>query len=123
MPGERSYRTLAGKRGEELPINDTLGALADPRRRDALSCVRDADEPLTLVRLARMITAREADAPPTEVSSDAIQQVYLSLYHIHLPKLADLDLLTYDEAEGIVRGGETESLAPNLADQRREDSG
>lgn len=97
-------------------MDDLLRVLADSRRRQVISCLRRADEGLSLPRLARLVAAREVDVPPEEAPTDVIQRWYLSLYHIHIPKLADVALVRFDEEEGVVREGRAVPEVHNLLD-------
>ncbi|MFC6864462.1 hypothetical protein ACFQGE_13470 [Halomicroarcula sp. GCM10025817] len=73
-------------------------ALADERRRRTLSLLADHTE-LTLPDLADEVAEREhrttlADIPPEEVC-----QLYLELYHRHVPQLESADLVTYSQEQ------------------------
>ena len=82
--------------GETDAVVATL--LADSRRGRVVSRLRASDGPVELESLARAVAAAEApdDAAPTE---DEVSSVAVSLHHVHLPKLADVGVLTYDPAE------------------------
>lgn len=80
-----------------------LELLADRRRRDALRVLAFHGEPVTLADLADEVAARERGAPLAEISPDDVLRVYLSLYHRHVPKLADAGVLAYDQDADLVR--------------------
>lgn len=65
------------------------------------------DEPLTTRELSESIAAQEAgeQPPPRNVR----QSVYISLQQTHLPKLAELDIVEYDENSKEVRPAENAS--------------
>lgn len=65
-----------------------VASLADPRRRAVLSVLADRDTPLSRAELAREVLARDPDLDEEEVR--------VSLHHVHLPKLADAGVITYD---------------------------
>lgn len=65
-----------------------INLLADEGRRHVLAVLRDTDEPLSVADLANSLARREA--------GDAKQRK-ITLHHRHLPKLADADLVEYDD--------------------------
>lgn len=69
-------------------------ALSNERRRLVLAALRDEEGPLLLTDLARDVVEREPSVePPTD---EAVQRCRISLYHCHLPKLAEAELITFD---------------------------
>ena len=72
-------------------------SLAHRRRRYLLRCLCEFDDPMTLADLADEIASRENDAPITELSGEEVKRIYTSLYHTHVPKLAAVDLVRYDQ--------------------------
>lgn len=89
----------------------TVGELfANQRRRYLLRGLRHADRDVTLAELARKIAAWEIDRSVADVSNAAVERVHLSLYHNHVPRLADAGLVEYDREASAV------SLAGDAAD-------
>jgi DNA-binding transcriptional ArsR family regulator len=78
------------------------GLLAEPRRRRALAQLRLWDQPVTLADLADEVAVHERGRPITEISADAVLEVYLSLYRTHLRPLVDAGLVVYDEEADVV---------------------
>lgn len=76
--------------------------LEQPRRQVAMSVISNADEPLSAERLARSVVAFEHRSEPEQVSTQAADRVCVSLYHSHLPALANAGLVEFDAEEGIV---------------------
>jgi len=74
-------------------------ALANERRRRALTALREADEPLLLTDLARDVAQRETSDGTGRPADETVQRCRISLYHSHLPKLAAAGLLTFDADE------------------------
>jgi DNA-binding transcriptional ArsR family regulator len=68
--------------------------LANQRRREALYVLYRREGPITVAELADEV-ATVVEAAPERVAT--------SLYHVHLPKLADADIVDYDVQSGIVR--------------------
>lgn len=73
-------------------------ALKHRRRRYVLSHLRNTDRSQTLADLAEHVAERETDAPET-VDREVVKDVYMSLYHRHVPKLADCGFVRYDQDE------------------------
>ncbi len=94
--------------GEASPgeRDELFQALADDRRQLALRCLAESDRPLALADLARMVASREPPESPTEPPHERTKSVYLSLYHRHVPRLADADLITYDRDHEMVGPGD-----------------
>lgn len=77
-----------------------FSVLADDRRRRLLAYLRDKDgDVASFADLIDHLLVREAD------SADALDAdgVAISLHHVHLPKLADADLVEYDTQSRTVR--------------------
>jgi hypothetical protein len=91
-----------GERLDEAAIHDVL---RNDRRRLSIDCLQEAEDGQLSVReLSEQVAARETgeDPPPR----DKRQSVYVSLHQTHLPKLDDLEIVTYDEDAKTVTLGE-----------------
>lgn len=86
----------AAERADSLPRDDVYALLANERRRYVLSVLHEHGS-LPLPDLADEVALREHDAPLPQVPEDAVLRVYLSLWHVHVPKLTDADVLAYDQ--------------------------
>jgi hypothetical protein len=75
--------------------------LSSERRRHVLDCLDDHGS-LALPDLADEVAAREHDEPFQYVPEDAVLTIYLSLYHAHVPKLAEAGLVDYDQERDAV---------------------
>jgi DNA-binding transcriptional ArsR family regulator len=94
-----------------LELDDVFAALSNPRRRYLVYTLLEESDEKTLAELAARIAAWEDDVSPGEVSEEGQKRVQVSLYHGHVPKLADLGVLSYDAAdEIIVRAENTEQV-------------
>ncbi|TYL35996.1 hypothetical protein CV102_24915 [Natronococcus pandeyae] len=100
-PGEFRLDTPAVG-GQRSPIDELLSALSHRRRRDVLYALSE-NEVTDVDSLATTIAAREADLPPEQIDDDEREPVLIDLYHNHLPKLADHNLVEYDSRSGAVR--------------------
>ncbi|QLG63163.1 DUF7344 domain-containing protein [Halorarum salinum] len=76
--------------------------LAHHRRRYAIHCLREYENPITLADLADEVSVLENDTSIAEIPPEDVKRVYLSLYHSHVPKLADAELVTYDQERDLV---------------------
>lgn len=87
---------------EVLELNHVYEALGHPRRR--YLCYTLLEDPeWSLTDLATKVAAWENDIPVDAVTAHQRDRVYVSLYHAHVPKLADEGVITFD--------GTTETIA------------
>jgi hypothetical protein len=84
---------------DRLTPDRAFDLLADPRRWRALAALRSADGPMALVDLAAATAARVEGVDPAAVSLDRRERTAAQLHHVHLPKLDDADVVSYDPAE------------------------
>ncbi|QLK25010.1 hypothetical protein HYG81_12955 [Natrinema zhouii] len=83
-------------------LDDVFALLADQRRRLLLSVMHTYSEELTLPDAAEEVAIRETGHKVADISPERVQEVYLSLYHDHLPRLVDAGLLEYDQERDLV---------------------
>lgn len=76
-----------------VPVSTAFDLLSDSRRRSLLQHLLARDRSVAVADVARWVAAEERDAPVDAVPFEEVEHVYVSLYHVHLPRL---------EAEGIV---------------------
>jgi hypothetical protein len=76
------------------PLDTVFELLAPERRRNALYVLYRHSGPMTLADLAEEVAALE-DAPTARVAA--------GLHHVHVPRLAEEDVVEYDADEGLVR--------------------
>lgn len=82
--------------------DDLFEALTESRRRTVLSAIATDGTPIELRALARAVAREEANVADADVSEDTFERVSVSLYHTHLPKLANLGLIEFDARERVV---------------------
>lgn len=111
-----------------LELDEVFTALDHSRRRYLLYTLANERSEETLSELATNIVAWEQDKPAGEVTDEERRRVHVSLYHSHIPKLADLGIVEYREGEDIiVRARNTEQVKGVLdgagaeLDSRQED--
>lgn len=88
--------------GDEVGDDRLFEALAHDRRQRVLDVLDDAETTLSLSDLARGVARRENARQPG-VDGETVRRVRLSLYHWHVPKLADVGLVDYDADRKTVR--------------------
>ena len=89
-------------RDSDADADTVFDVLAHHRRRTALSVLIDHENPITLADLADEVAVREHDASIDEVPAEDVMQLYLSLYHAHVPKLAEEGFVRYDQERDLV---------------------
>ena len=82
--------------GEGPSRSDVYAALGHDRRHRVLAVLVEVCTPIDVRALARHVAAREAEVSPQSVRDKRVERVHVSLYHNHLPKLADVGLIEYD---------------------------
>lgn len=85
-----------------LELDEVFAALGHPRRRYLVYTLANGGSEAMLPELATKIAAWERDIPTGEVSAEDRKRVHASLYHSHVPKLADLGVIEYHEGEDIL---------------------
>ncbi len=98
-------------------LSDALQLLSVRRRRVTLRVVREYDDDLTLPDLAEEVAIRESHKPIPEISPETVTEVYISLYHDHMPRMVDTGLLEYEQERDLVSPG-TLSLALDGLEER-----
>lgn len=93
--------------------SDVLRVLGDERRRRTLSTLTDAPLPVPVSRVAHAVAIEEhpgdGDVPP-----ERVEEVHVTLRHVHLPKLASAGLVSYDAEAGTVEDVVEETGIPLL---------
>lgn len=87
---------------DEASLTELYDALADDRRRTMLSILTGRSTPVDVTTLARTVAARETGMAVDDVADETAERVEHALYHVHLPKLADADVVSYDRDRSTV---------------------
>jgi len=95
----------AGDQGVAIGLDEIFGLLKNRRRRSVFRYLTAESEPLRLGGLAEQIAARENDKAVSRIGSKERKRVYVALYQCHLPKMADVDAISYDKPRGTVGRG------------------
>jgi hypothetical protein len=87
--------------GHRLPAHEIHNVLSSPRRSAALSYLRRVDGETSVQALSEAVATAETGVRPAP--RDVRLSVYNSLVGTHLPKLATLELVAYDDDAKLVR--------------------
>lgn len=100
---------------DELSMDDVFGILSNRRRRLILSYLRRGEETVSIGELSEAIAAVENDRPIESVSSAERKRVYVALHQCHLPKMDEVDVISFAKSRGTVeRASNTEVLQEYL---------
>lgn len=87
----------------EPPDDDVIfDLLASPRRRLLLYLLFTHEDGVRLWDLSREIVAHETEAHPTDIDSEDVRRVYISLSQTHVPALEAHGILEYDDTDNVV---------------------
>ena len=84
--------------------------LGNSRRRRLLYSLADAGGEASLDELATSVAAAEQDLAETEVTDSQGRQVFIPLYQMHVPRLEEAGVVTYDSETGMVRLTDTDPI-------------
>ena len=87
---------------EELSRDALFSILRNERRREVIDYLREHEGQVDLRELSEYIAAIENDCARNEVTYKQRKRVQTALYQMHLPKLADQDIVAYDRRAGRV---------------------
>lgn len=100
---------------EPVSIDAVFELLSHRRRRVCLQCLQAHGGALPLADLADEVAVREYESSLDEISAEAVKQIYMSLYHSHIPKLATHGVVSYDQGTDMVAlTGEAEHVLSYL---------
>ena len=91
---------------DDLAKDDAFELATEEHRRTLIRVFLQDTGEYSVRDLAREVVAREANVAPEAVDEDAYEQMYLSLFHTDLPKLAEENVVEFDPDEGTVAPGE-----------------
>jgi hypothetical protein len=98
-----------------LELDHVFSVLSHPRRRYLMYALAENPE-WTLTELATKLVAWETEDQETTVDARHRDQMYVSLYHTHVPKLDSEGVVEFDrETETIARGEHAEQVFTVLA--------
>lgn len=86
---------------QTVSLDTAFELFGNQRRRCVVQRLQEAGEPMQLSELEAEIAGIEIGTA-ADVSDVDAERVRISLYHVHLPKLADAGLVEYDAEEEVV---------------------
>lgn len=96
------------------PEERVLRLIADPQNRAILTVLNDAAQSLTVSELVERLVATDAEIfAPGDAETDR-EEIYISLHHNNLPKLAEAGLVKYDRSANVVTYESYPAIDPEL---------
>lgn len=90
----RDFTDPVSQTETHLPEDDRFRLLSHPRRRLMLDVLNRHETPLPLRELARGIASKEGGSRTD--GEGRVDEVAITLHHIHLPKMSRLGVLEYN---------------------------
>lgn len=91
-------------------LDDVFEVLADRKRRHLIRYLLQCDPPVSITEIADALQTRDKVG-----SVDERRKLRVSLHHIHLPKLDEIDIVDYDtETNRVVGWHHVKSIEPYL---------
>lgn len=87
---------------ERISQDLVFDLLSNPRRRFVISFLRQEEDPVNLIDLAREVAAWENDTTVDRLTEQQEKRVYVSIYQTHVPKLHEAGVIDYDRESGMV---------------------
>jgi DNA-binding transcriptional ArsR family regulator len=87
---------------DSIAFDSVLDLCQNQHRRIVLGTLAEEQRSLTVNDLTKAILKYNHQMPITEASEDVLTEIRLSLYHVHLPKLASKGLINYDTEKELV---------------------
>ncbi|MFW6385073.1 MAG: DUF7344 domain-containing protein [Halodesulfurarchaeum sp.] len=101
---------------EERSVDDVFFALSNYRRRFVLRYLKRTTGPVSLRTLSEELAAWENEVDRSMTTAVQRKRAYVALRQTHLPKLAELGIITYDASRGFAELSEgIDELEPFLA--------
>lgn len=99
-----------------IAFDALLDVCADRHRRIVLAVLAGEQRRLTVNDLAKAIVKHNHHVPVTETSGGQLSKLGASLHHVHLPKIEESGLVTYDPERRLVESTERfEQVQPKLS--------
>jgi len=87
---------------KSITFDSVLNVCQNQHRRIVLKMLVEEQRSLTLDELTKAILKYNHHTPPTEASEDVLKEIRVSLYQVHLPKLASEGFINYDREQEFV---------------------
>lgn len=87
--------------GENINYDDCFDLLSNHRRRFVLHYMKRNGQDAKLSDLSEQIAAWENGIDMDDISYDQRKRVYTSLQQVHLPRMDDMDVIDFDDRQGV----------------------
>lgn len=91
----------------DIDPSEKCDLLAEKQRWLVLDIISGITSPIELEELSVRVASFESG---TLTKDDAVERVAISLHHIHLPRLADVGVLDYDQESNVIEPTEPLSI-------------
>lgn len=113
----------ASEEEEPLSLDLIFEVLKNERRREVIHYLRDHEQRVSLSDLAEHIAALENDTDVASITSSQRKRVYVGLYQCHLPKMADMGIIDFNQSRGIIElGTKASQLYPYLDNESSDET-
>lgn len=109
------HRSPVGGAGGGPSLDDVFDVFANYRRRYVLHYLRE-EERASLGAIARQIAAWECAYRSEGVSGELADRIEIELFHTHLPRLREADLVEYDRRASLVVYRDPPDIVRSLLD-------
>nr|WP_306055443.1 hypothetical protein [Natronococcus sp. AD5] len=76
----------------------------------------EIETPTTVETVACALVDADGSQSDGAEQTEEIKQLEIALYHVHLPKMADVGVINYDPRTGTIRTNDTTYIAYNVLD-------
>lgn len=87
--------------GEGLNWSTVYSMLSHSKRRALLDALKRNEKPMAMAYAAEEVVRLNSGGSSKEIGQERIEQCYHSLYHLHVPKLSDEELVTMAEGNTV----------------------
>ena len=94
-------RSRDGPTENEPSVDELFDVLGDERRRRVLAVLAERQSPIDAKQLAFAVATRGNDDTVT-LSESVVEDVHVTLHHVHLPKLDEAGLVDFDRDDHTV---------------------
>jgi len=104
-------------KAESLPLDQVFEILKNSRRREVLKYLNEREGSVSLSDLAEHVAAIENETTVKALSSSQRKRIYVGLYQCHLPKMDDMDIVSFDQNRGRIELAENAHQLDDYLDQ------
>lgn len=86
----------------ECGLDAVFGSLDHATRRRLVDCLARYDGPISLADAAEAVAVERHGTPIQGIPAEEVRDVYMALYHTHVPELVDSGAVAYDQDRDLV---------------------